>query len=116
MNESSVLKFSFLLFLIFFSITILYFNTLAEPIANITSRSVGKFLCVKGNFSIEKIGKGFLIGKLNDKTGEIKVFLYNTSDYFSFLKSKDFQENIKICGKIKYYKGEIEIIPSKIYV
>ena len=114
MEERILLKLSFFGTLIFLFLSVIYFNYfLVSPISEI---SPGKFYCVKGNFVLKKSGKTYLIGKITDKTGELNVFVPDFVENFEVLKNNKEVKNVKLCGKIRTYKGKPEIIPSKIYV
>ncbi len=113
MNENTVLKVSFIGFILFFLASVFYYKHIDTPIKNL---EYNKFYCVKGNFSKIKTYKNFIIGKIEDKTGTISVFISNYSIYFEVAYNLKNNTYIRICGKIKNYKGSMEIIPEKIEV
>lgn len=116
MKDETLLKISFLGAIIFLLLSIYAYYFITTPIANITKDMIGKSLCVKGDFYLEREVKSCVIGKLVDKTGKIIVFACkNSFSEYEKLKNIKKIKNVKICGKIKEYKGSLEIIPFKIY-
>ncbi len=115
MNDQTLAKISLAGFFAFLALSIFAYENNETKISDINGSLTGRFVCVKGNFSIEKRFKSCILGKLSDKTGEISVFSCNNTKPYFKLKNKKKQDNIKICGKIKKYNGKLEIIPLKIY-
>ena len=115
MNDEPLLKISLFGSLLFLALSIYAYYFITTPIGKISENNIGKTVCVKGDFYLEKVVKSCLIGKIKDKTGKIKIFICNYTSGFEILKNNKKLENIKICGKIKVYKGDLEILPIKIY-
>ncbi len=113
MKDETLLKLSFLGFIVFFTISIIYFQISTTSIKSV---EFGKYYCIKGTYTKIKETKNCIIGKIEDKTGALKVFSCNTYKTFETLKKIQKEQNLKICGKIEEYKGEKEIIPYKIVV
>ncbi len=114
MNDETLMKISLVGAVVFFIASIFAYENAVTPISSVNSSYIGKFTCVKGNYSFEKDFKSCILGKITDKTGKINIFVCNNTNAYKIFKKKKFLKNVKICGKIKSYKDSLEIIPAKI--
>jgi DNA/RNA endonuclease YhcR with UshA esterase domain len=113
LRESSLLKISFFGAIAFFVLSLWMFENLETQISEIDRSYIGKYTCVKGVFSKVKEYKTCILGKIEDKTGYINVFCCNSSSVYEILSTSEKINNIKLCGKLKEYNGNLEIIPTK---
>ena len=106
-----LLKISLLGSGLFFLLSIYAYYFITTPLCEINKSYLGKSVCVKADFYLEKNVKNCIIGKISDKECNLKVFSCKSMKDFEKLKNKKHIKNIKICGKIESYKGELEIKP-----
>lgn len=91
---------------------LLFLSNSLEPklikISEINDNMLEQYVKVQGNIISLKSYGDMAILSLEDETGKISVVVYNLKENLS-LSGK-----IEIIGKIKEYKGELEIEASKI--
>ena len=104
-------KISFIIALsgIFILLIILGFSqTLNKDINEINKKDLGKIVTIRGTVKAITDYDSFIILKISDKTGEIRVI----SEKFNITKN----EQIELQGLVQEYKSEIQLNARKISI
>ncbi|MCD6590836.1 MAG: OB-fold nucleic acid binding domain-containing protein [Candidatus Aenigmarchaeota archaeon] len=124
MNEHALLRASIVGFVISLILLYLISSNLNEPhvnIGDINSEFVGKCVNITGEIVNVKRKDGHIFLDVKDRTGKIKVILWN--DIIHYLEMKNVKMNeirtgtkINIVGHVQVFRGEAEIIPIPKYI
>lgn len=86
-------------------------------IEEIEPKDVGRFVAVEGNVCSSYYNK-HLFFEIKDETGKIKVVVFENSinDLGIEPKSLEKGREVRVEGFVKRYRGEMEIIPERIWI
>ena len=121
MNEKNLLKLCLtcsILGLVILFIGVQYVEARVMYVGEIGEKEIGNLVSVKGRVYSRYYTGEHMFFTLKDKTGEIKVVVFENTIKRLGIEPGEIKNGLEISieGVVERYKGELEILPERVYL